>query len=61
MNQHNVTSEICLTVPEGLPHYLPNAGESSIYTDFENKRIGLFVSFIFILFLFLFYFILFYF
>ncbi|KAG4096718.1 MED14-domain-containing protein [Neocallimastix lanati (nom. inval.)] len=47
VNQHNVTSEICLTVPEGLPHYLPNAGESSIYTDFENKRIGLFCQFSF--------------
>ncbi|KAL6612761.1 MED14-domain-containing protein [Neocallimastix sp. 'constans'] len=40
-NQHKVISEICLAVPEGLPGYLPNAGESAIYTDFQNKRIGL--------------------
>jgi len=40
--QINGTSlEICLTVPEGLPNYLPRAGESAIFTDISNNRIGL--------------------
>ncbi|ORX51007.1 MED14-domain-containing protein [Piromyces finnis] len=41
-NDKGVTSEICLTIPEGLPSYLPRSGESAICSDFQNKRVGLF-------------------
>jgi len=41
---NGVSSEICLTIPEGLPNHLPRSGESAICSDFQNKRVGLFVS-----------------
>lgn len=40
-NEKGNKPELCLIAPEGLPDYLPRAGESAIVTDVQNSRVGL--------------------